>query len=76
MIPTVLITGFLGAGKTTLLNRLIDFYASKRTVVLMNEFAEVSIDASMLKPGHYDLVELNKGSLLCICVRTDFIAAG
>jgi len=75
MIPTILITGFLGAGKTTLLNRLINFYASKRTVVLINEFSKIGIDGDLLVKGEYEKIELNKGSLFCICVRTDLIAA-
>ena len=73
MIPTILITGFLGAGKTTLLNRLIDHYKSKRTVLLINEFGKVGIDGELLIEGNYEKIELNKGSLFCICVRTDFI---
>lgn len=73
MIPTLLLTGFLGAGKTTLLNRLIAYYRSQRTVLLVNEFGQVGIDGQLLDEGNYDLVELNKGSLFCICVRTDFI---
>ena len=72
-IPTILITGFLGAGKTTLLNRLIEFYKSKRTVLLINEFGQIGIDGELLVEGNYEKVELNKGSLFCICVRTDFI---
>ncbi len=73
MIPTILLTGFLGAGKTTLLNRLIDHYQSRRTVLLINEFGQVGIDGELLKAGEYKKIELNKGSLFCICVRTDFI---
>ena len=73
MIPTILITGFLGAGKTTLLNRLIEHYKSKRTVLLINEFGKVGIDGELLVEGNYEKIELNKGSLFCICVRTDFI---
>lgn len=72
-IPTILITGFLGAGKTTLLNRLIEFYNSKRTVLLINEFGQIGIDGELLIAGNYEKIELNKGSLFCICVRTDFI---
>jgi len=75
MIPTILITGFLGAGKTTLLNRLIAYYRSERTALLINEFGSVGIDGQRLKPGEYHKIELNKGSLFCICVRTDFIEA-
>lgn len=73
MIPTILLTGFLGAGKTTLLNRLIEHYQSKRTVLLINEFGKVGIDGELLVAGNYQKIELNKGSLFCICVRTDFI---
>ena len=74
MIPTILLTGFLGAGKTTLLNRLIEFYNSQKTVILINEFGKVGIDGELLIAGNYKKIELNKGSLFCICVRTDFIA--
>jgi G3E family GTPase len=73
MIPTILLTGFLGAGKTTLLNRLIEYYKSQRTVILINEFGKVGIDGELLVQGNYEKIELNKGSLFCICVRTDFI---
>ncbi|NLP11014.1 GTP-binding protein [bacterium] len=73
MIPTILLTGFLAAGKTTLMNRLIAHYKGRRTVVLVNEFGQVGIDGALLIEGDYRLVELNKGSLFCICVRTDFI---
>ncbi|MDZ7386397.1 MAG: GTP-binding protein [candidate division KSB1 bacterium] len=74
MIPTILLTGFLGAGKTTLLNRLIGHYADRRLVLLINEFGTVGIDGRLLREGNYEKVELNRGSLFCICVRTDFIA--
>jgi len=72
-IPTILLTGFLGAGKTTLLNRLIEHYQSTRTVLLINEFGKIGIDGELLRAGNYEKIELNKGSLFCICVRTDFI---
>jgi len=74
MIPTIILTGFLGAGKTTLLNRLIPYYQSRRTVLLINEFGQVGIDGELLVQGNYQKIELNKGSLFCICVRTDFIS--
>lgn len=72
-IPTILLTGFLGSGKTTLLNRLIQYYQSKHTVILINEFGQIGIDGELLIQGNYEKIELNKGSLFCICVRTDFI---
>lgn len=75
MIPTILLTGFLGAGKTTLLNRLLPLYRSRRLALLINEFGKVGVDGELLTPGEYTKLELNRGSLFCICVRTDFIAA-
>ncbi len=74
VVPTILLTGFLGAGKTTLLNRLIAHYGDRRLVLLINEFGAVGIDGRLLRQGNYQTVELNRGSLFCICVRTDFIA--
>lgn len=75
IIPTILLTGFLGAGKTTLLNRLIEYSSGTRTVLLINEFGKAGIDGELLREGDYQKIELNRGSLFCICVRTDFIAA-
>jgi len=75
MIPAILITGFLGAGKTTLLNLLIQFYSKKRTVVLVNEFGSVNIDSAILVKGGFDKVELNRGSLFCVCIRKDMLKA-
>ncbi len=71
-----LITGFLGSGKTTLLNRLLkDFPKDKKLMVLMNEFGEIGIDGSLLVGEHFDLLEISKGSIFCVCVKTDFIKA-
>ncbi len=75
IVPTILLTGFLGAGKTTLLNRLIDHYQDRKLAVLVNEFGDIGIDAELIPEGDFTTIELNKGSLFCICVRTDFIDA-
>ncbi|MCP4181043.1 MAG: GTP-binding protein [bacterium] len=74
MTPTIILTGFLGAGKTTLLNRLIEHYNSINTVLLINEFGTIGIDGQLLTEGNYQKIELNRGSLFCICIRTDFIS--
>ncbi|MBD3374569.1 hypothetical protein GF406_05975 [candidate division KSB1 bacterium] len=75
IVPAILLTGFLGAGKTTLLNRLIDHYQDRKLAVLVNEFGDMGIDAELIPKGDFTTIELNKGSLFCICVRTDFIDA-
>ena len=76
MIPVILVSGFLGAGKTTLINRLIPHFSGRvqRLAVMINEFASIGIDGALVPPGDYVKIELNKGSIFCSCMRTDFIA--
>ena len=79
MIPLTLVAGFLGAGKTTLLTRMIEQRATapnprRRLAVVVNEFAGIGLDAVRLPEGDYDKWELNRGSIFCVCLRTDFIA--
>ena len=79
MIPLTLITGFLGAGKTTVLNRMLRQRLDageplERLAVVVNEFAELGLDGVQLPAGPYRKWELNRGSIFCVCLRTDFIA--
>jgi len=76
-IDVYLITGFLGSGKTTLLNRLINaFPAGVRLMVLMNEFGEIGIDGQLIQgPAGMEILEISRGSVFCVCVKTDFIKA-
>jgi len=69
-----LITGFLGSGKTTLLNRIIDrFPKDKKLTILMNEFGEIGVDGTLIRGEDLDMMEISKGSIFCVCVKTDFI---
>jgi len=69
-----LITGFLGSGKTTLVNRLIDaFPKDKKLALLVNEFGEIGVDGALVAGDDIDLLEISKGSIFCVCVKTDFI---
>ncbi len=69
-----LITGFLGSGKTTLLNRIIDrFPKDKKLTILMNEFGEIGVDGTLIEGDEIDMMEISKGSIFCVCVKTDFI---
>ena len=69
-----LITGFLGSGKTTFLNRIIrDFPRDKKLMILMNEFGELDVDGTLVQDDDIDLLEISKGSIFCVCVKTDFI---
>lgn len=69
-----LITGFLGSGKTTFLNRIIDrFPKDKKLTILMNEFGEIGVDGTLIEGDDIDMMEISRGSIFCVCVKTDFI---
>jgi G3E family GTPase len=69
-----LITGFLGSGKTTLLNRIIQrFPKDQKLTLLVNEFGEVGVDGTLVEGDDIDMMEISKGSIFCVCVKTDFI---
>lgn len=69
-----LITGFLGSGKTTFLNRIIDvFPKEKKLTLLVNEFGEIGVDGTLVEGDEIDMMEISKGSIFCVCVKTDFI---
>jgi G3E family GTPase len=77
-IPVLLLTGYLGAGKTTLLNRLLrlDSLAGKRVALIINEFGSLGIDGQLVDLdgiGPVETFQLNRGSLFCICIKTDFL---
>ncbi len=58
------VSGFLGAGKTTLMrHRLAE--AGPRTVVLVNDFASVGVDGSLLRERGAEVVELPNGCICC-----------
>ena len=69
-----LITGFLGSGKTTLLNRIIEkFPRDQKLTLLVNEFGEIGVDGTLVEGDDIDMMEISKGSIFCVCVKTDFI---
>ena len=74
-IDLLLLTGYLGAGKTTLLNRLLKTppVSRRRTVLLVNEFGPISVDGARVEAEEETVFELNRGSLFCICIKTDFL---
>ncbi len=72
-IPLILITGFLGSGKTSLMEHIIQRYADRKLVYLVNEFAPVDMDGQRLSVFGKDLVEVPGGSIFCSCLVTDFL---
>lgn len=64
LIPLTVIGGFLGAGKTTFLNRLLS-RATARYVVLVNDFGEINIDASLIARHDGATMSLTNGCVCC-----------
>ncbi|MCM1013978.1 MULTISPECIES: GTP-binding protein [unclassified Brevibacterium] len=60
-----IIGGYLGSGKTTLINALLAAGTLGRTAVLVNDFGEISIDASLVASQTEDTVELTNGCICC-----------
>jgi putative photosynthetic complex assembly protein 2 len=59
-----IVSGFLGAGKTTFMRARLQT-AGPRTVVLVNDFASVGVDGSLLRERGADVVELPNGCICC-----------
>jgi G3E family GTPase len=69
-----LITGFLGSGKTTFLNRVVKaFPKDRKLMILMNEFGDIGVDGLLIEDDDLAVLEISKGSIFCVCVKTDFI---
>lgn len=71
-INLYLLTGFLGAGKTTLLTNILNDLSDKKVGVIMNEFGRVSIDGDIIRKEGLELIEINRGSIFCSCLKLNF----
>ncbi|MCK5877337.1 MAG: GTP-binding protein [Candidatus Marithrix sp.] len=70
LIPIHIVTGFLGSGKTTLLNQLLQ--QMQNTIVIVNEFGEISVDHLLIETTTEDMMIL-EGGCVCCAIRTDLL---
>jgi G3E family GTPase len=71
-IPVTILTGFLGSGKTSLLNRALRAPEMAHTLVIINEFGEISLDHALAASSDDAVVVLENGCLCCT-VRSDLV---
>ena len=64
-VPFSVLGGFLGAGKTTLLNRLLVDPDAPRCAVLVNDFGDIAVDASLVKSHGGETIALKNGCVCC-----------
>lgn len=78
-ISLILISGFLGAGKTTLLRRMLadPAWRERRVAFLVNDFADIGVDAQVLQQDVRDGVTIAQLSSGCMCctAKGEFEAA-
>lgn len=64
-IPVILVAGYLGAGKTTWLNARLRQGADPGTLVLVNDFGTINVDAELIEYQGDRLLQLSNGCLCC-----------
>lgn len=70
-----ILTGFLGSGKTTVLLNILDILKEEKVGVIQNEFGKLSVDGIILKRNNIEIVEINRGSIFCSCLKISFAQA-
>lgn len=75
MTKLYVLTGFLGSGKTTILLKILEKLKRKKVGVIQNEFGKLGIDGEILKNDDIQMIEINKGSIFCSCLKLNFVQA-
>jgi len=63
--PLTVIGGFLGAGKTTYLNALIGQGIPEDSLIVINDFGDINIDAELIDYREDRMIQLTNGCLCC-----------
>lgn len=64
-IPVTLLTGFLGAGKTSYLNKLLNQGLPQNSLILVNDFGSINIDADLIEYSDERIMRLSNGCICC-----------
>lgn len=69
------LTGFLGSGKTTVLLEMLKQLKGHKIGVIQNEFGKLGIDGTILQNDDIQMIEINRGSIFCSCLKLNFVNA-
>lgn len=64
-IPVTLLTGFLGSGKTTYLNSMIKKGIPSGSLIIVNDFGHINIDADLIQYRNEQIIRFNNGCICC-----------
>lgn len=63
--PVTILGGYLGSGKTTLVNHLLKHADGLRMAIMVNDFGDLPIDASLIETTEEDIINLSGGCVCC-----------